>query len=92
MMRRIGRRESEASPIRVDIEGMGGDDAAEHAHGAAGIAAIERRRTRARRPRTPRPSMVTSGGSPSRGAGVRETIAPRALMQERVEAQSAPGA
>ena len=47
MMRRIGRRDSEASPTSVDIEGMGGDDAAEHAHGAAGIAAIERRGGRA---------------------------------------------
>jgi hypothetical protein len=91
MIRRIGRRESDASPIRVDTKGC-----AARTPLSIRIVLPELPQSRgpggAARPRRPRPSIVTTAGSPSRCGVVRETIAPSAAMQSSVEAQSAPGA
>ena len=75
MIRRIGRRDSEASPIKVDKNGWAATTPASirivlpELPQSSGADA-------ARRPRRPRPSMVTSGGSSPARAGVRETMAP----------------
>ena len=89
--RRMGRLDSDASPIIVDANGCAASSPANmrmvlpelpQSSGPEGAA----------KPAAPRPSMVTSGGSDGRADGVRETIDPRVATQARVEAQSAPGA
>ena len=41
MMRRIGRRRSDSSPVIDGAERMRGEDAGQHPHGAAGVAGVE---------------------------------------------------
>jgi hypothetical protein len=91
MTRRIGRRDNEASPTSVVVNGWAATTPL-----SMRIVLPELPQSSALdgglRPPTPRPSMATTRGSPSRSAGREDTPAPRAARQASVAAQSAPGA
>ena len=81
-MRSMGRRVSEASPISVKRAVLRREQAGDHAHGRAGVAAIER----LARGSDAAANAVTS----MQPSSCRVTVAPRACMQASVDAQSAP--
>ena len=81
-MRSMGRRLSDASPMSVKVPCCGGEKAGDHAHGGAGVAAVERDRQ----------ECYAAADAVDFNAAVigERSFAPRASMQPRVVAQSAP--
>ena len=92
MMRRIGRRRSEASPVMTLVNRWPAR-APDSSLRVVPELPASRGPVGAPRPPTPRPSMVTTGRPvsppPARGPSTRT---PSARRHARVEAQSAPGA
>ena len=83
MTRRIGRRDSDASPTRTRREGLAGQHAGQHPHRRAGVAGVERRGGRTQMAQSS--SHQSDGGG---GVGRRST--PRPRRHASVDWQSAP--
>ena len=82
--RSMGRRESDSSPDHLAGEVLPGDNAAQHAHGRTGVAAVERRVGSGER------QAASLHFDDVASASLRSHVTPSARMQPSVLAQSAP--